>query len=1274
MDWLWGSVNSLLGFSSSDGEEAPPAEEAAAAVPDAAQIRASRLEKLSRRAAAASSPSPASPPPSSVVASRGAEEARELAAEPDAVPTEPASVAAVPTPPRGSGWPKRLSLEEVMIRLGVRELDGTVLGEEVHVGDGVDLESLLAVAHSTGCDAVSAAVGRPEWRALPARHRFAWLAQVGAQSGVVSRECGELLKSGTLELRARLLVQAMEGAQEEAERRMAGFLSEHALLLLPPSLDPEGGRVARDVDLALASEALSDPYWMLGSVDARRLAVSGRGGVDSKYDALNGEALSTAMRGCDSAAMVGRDGGVGALDRVLARLFDSLCRTRGVSLVPPGPHQSRIITMLEKKHPAMDRVESGVPVLGGELVAPLPPAGSPAVVLSIPDEVVQAHSLAVTFPLFAELLGRRLPMQPALVQRLMSSTASPGASPRLVEGMFPLGLALSPDPIHPTELAKLFDNVDTLTASAVTAAHTAIRGVSRSAIDTASSLFLSMARSGREGRSGLLSWVGAALALNGARSKDHFFLDPRAQLFAASSSFMMHLALSLIGVGGPVFEPLSPHLKKVDPSFLLVAPPAIPDPSKETCAVSASLILPPKDSGERLAADLAAVSVQCLAMGDPAWALPPGEGEDLPGREWALMSAERVEQAHSATMDQFGFSSGMFWLTAAAVRVGAAPMARHYLRVPRILGSLRHREGADTGPQRAYFIRESLGMQAFLQDSEGFAATLARWAVSSLVWTARALDGVPMGSSVGAAVVGEGWREVVARGEGGGRLKLHVPLVPARLTFAEARSVPPEVPVEELQACASSACVGLIPEWLLQDVADVAIVIAREAPEAFDLLPGGGEACEAFLEALTALLASPSVFRSPHIAANFGEVLLRVFVPPDAHPDADPERPRHAQSVLGCSALLNSEFASQHLPSALMHLFGAVERTGFYEMVEHRFRLMGLLQYLWDLPKYRVSIISTARGERGESVGDRTVVDVFANGIITQTSSTLNNAFSSIERVVEAESRLNSREAELSETERDELFKTVDEESNAARGSLRLFTQSLTMLRLLAGSAPTVLLGMTVIETTATTLLRTLFALTTSQATKLLLSRERKAQIGFQPRELLADTIRTVTALAKRDEFVTGVLETGMLQAKDVEQTVRLLERRSILDRETLEAFKAFCSRALEEAELQQGDDDALGELPFEVEDGLACMLLRDATLLPSGNIVCRSTLLRSMESHPDRDPYTRQAMSMSDVRPLPELDALIGEWASARRAGDAARAEAVLSDIREMRSSLGVD
>lgn len=80
------------------------------------------------------------------------------------------------------------------------------------------------------------------------------------------------------------------------------------------------------------------------------------------------------------------------------------------------------------------------------------------------------------------------------------------------------------------------------------------------------------------------------------------------------------------------------------------------------------------------------------------------------------------------------------------------------------------------------------------------------------------------------------------------------------------------------------------------------------------------------------------------------------------------------------------------------------------------------------------------------------------------------------------------------------------------------------------------------------------------------------------------------------------------------------------------------------------------GDVPPEFEDPIMGDLMKDPVLLPSKHVVDRSTIVQHLLSD-QKDPFTRQPMTIDDAVPDDALRHRIEQWKAERKAEAQAKA-----------------
>lgn len=153
----------------------------------------------------------------------------------------------------------------------------------------------------------------------------------------------------------------------------------------------------------------------------------------------------------------------------------------------------------------------------------------------------------------------------------------------------------------------------------------------------------------------------------------------------------------------------------------------------------------------------------------------------------------------------------------------------------------------------------------------------------------------------------------------------------------------------------------------------------------------------------------------------------------------------------------------------------------------------------------------------------------------------------------------------------------------------------------------------------------------------------------FDPKTLLSDFIDIYLNLGSKPAFIEAVAADGRSYKPDnFEMASKLLLKSLQKPPELIAAWDALTAKFTEaKGRLDQAELD-LGEIPEEFEDPLMGDLMTDPVVLPSNNIVDRSTIVQQLLSNP-LDPFTRSPMTIDDVTPADDLRMRIEEWKAGR-------------------------
>lgn len=168
---------------------------------------------------------------------------------------------------------------------------------------------------------------------------------------------------------------------------------------------------------------------------------------------------------------------------------------------------------------------------------------------------------------------------------------------------------------------------------------------------------------------------------------------------------------------------------------------------------------------------------------------------------------------------------------------------------------------------------------------------------------------------------------------------------------------------------------------------------------------------------------------------------------------------------------------------------------------------------------------------------------------------------------------------------------------------------------------------------------------------------EDAKKYNFDAKELLSAFIDIYLNLGHKASFIEAVAADGRsYKPANFNEASRILGNRSLKSPEELSKWEILKTKVAEAKEIADQAELDLGDIPEEFEDQLMGILMTDPVILPSNNVVDRSTIVQQLLSNP-LDPFTRQPMSIDDVVPDDALRARVEAWKAERVAAAKAKA-----------------
>lgn len=414
-----------------------------------------------------------------------------------------------------------------------------------------------------------------------------------------------------------------------------------------------------------------------------------------------------------------------------------------------------------------------------------------------------------------------------------------------------------------------------------------------------------------------------------------------------------------------------------------------------------------------------------------------------------------------------------------------------------------------------------------------------------------------------------------------------------------------------------------LPEYALQDIVDNFKFVFRYVPQII-LSATGDEMialCVTFLE-------SSEYVRNPYLKSML-VTLLYSGTWPTYH---------LRKGVLG-DAMTNSNFANNYLLHAVMKFYIECESTGahtqFYDKFNIRYEIFQIIKCIWSNDFYKAQLGRQSRV-------DKEFFLKFVNLLLNDATFVLDEALSKFPKIHDLQKELRENQG-LSQEDRSSKEEELHSLEGQATSYMQLANETVAMMKLFTKALCESFTLPEIVRRLADMLDFNLDLLVSSKSQNLKVDNADK--YNFNPKTLLPDLADIFLNLGKAQSFVEAVAADGRSYKPQLfDRASHIMTSRGLKAKEELEAWDELKGRiAKAKDELDQAELD-FGDIPDEFEDPIMGILMTDPLILPSGNIVDRSTISQHLLSD-ETDMFTRRPMKIEDVVPADDLRERIEAW-----------------------------
>ncbi|XP_035992619.1 ubiquitin conjugation factor E4 B isoform X2 [Fundulus heteroclitus] len=414
-----------------------------------------------------------------------------------------------------------------------------------------------------------------------------------------------------------------------------------------------------------------------------------------------------------------------------------------------------------------------------------------------------------------------------------------------------------------------------------------------------------------------------------------------------------------------------------------------------------------------------------------------------------------------------------------------------------------------------------------------------------------------------------------------------------------------------------------LPEFYVEDVAEFLLFVVQYSPQVLY------EPCvQDVVTFLVAFICSQHYIRNPYLIAKLVEVL---FV---TNPAVQPRTQRFSEMME------NHPLSIKHLVPALMKFYTDVEHTGatseFYDKFTIRYHISTIFKSLWQNIAHHGTFM--------EEFNSGKQFVRYINMLINDTTFLLDESLESLKRIHEVQEEMKNKEQweQLPREQQQSRQSQLTQDERVSRSYLALATETVEMFHILTKQVQKPFLRPELGPRLAAMLNFNLQQLCGPKCRDLKV--ENPEKYGFEPKKLL-DQLTDIYLQLDCARFAKAIADDQRSYSRELfEEVISKMRKAGIKSSIAIEKFKLLSEKVEEIVARNSQSEMDYSDAPDEFKDPLMDTLMTDPVILPSGNIMDRSIILRHLLNSPT-DPFNRQPLTESMLESVPELKERIHAW-----------------------------
>ncbi|KAI7697293.1 Ubiquitin conjugation factor E4 B [Sarcoptes scabiei] len=420
------------------------------------------------------------------------------------------------------------------------------------------------------------------------------------------------------------------------------------------------------------------------------------------------------------------------------------------------------------------------------------------------------------------------------------------------------------------------------------------------------------------------------------------------------------------------------------------------------------------------------------------------------------------------------------------------------------------------------------------------------------------------------------------------------------------------------------------PDWYIEDIADFILFVIQHCPAILVSTNPNFDSAnfDCLILFIIVIICSPHYISNPYLTAKFIEI---VFL---SSPIVN------SQSTSLHSKIINHPLAEQYLVRALMKFYTDIEITGtsneFYDKFTIRYHISIIFKSFWTNQKQQFAIINEA--DNGKNFVK------FINMLMNDTTFLLDESLVSLKRIHEVKEDMKDTENwnKQSREQRDNRERQLAFDERQCRSFLILAVENVDLLHYLTKTVQKPFEAMELIDRLAAMLNFNLQQLCGKKCKSLKVPNPEK--YGWDPKYLL-DRITDIYLHLKSKKFYQAIANDERSYSRELfKDAASKMERIQIKSQHKIESFLLIISEVEKILEIKRQIEIDFSDAPDNFKDPLMDTIMDDPVMLPSGNVMDRSVIIRHL-LNASTDPFNRQPLTEDMLVPNEKLREEIKEW-----------------------------